>query len=197
MYKPFTPILSTKFFCLEKADPKDTNSEDPYYRITGADSVISCILDQSDNFILVRQYRPNLEMYTLEPPAGAVEIFETPIEAMQREISEETGMRCALMPLGRNFGLMMNRTNIRDYLFFGMYPEQVTNNAPEAGIELIRIPRHKLYDMTLHGDFLHLAMLGIMQITGGLLKVDMWQSSYTQIEASFRSQTKIFINDKE
>ena len=197
MYKPFNPILNTRFFSLEEALPQSKNSQDPYYRITGVDSVISCILDQFDNFILIRQYRPNLEMFTLESPAGGMEKSETPIQAMQREILEETGLRCALLPIGRDFRLMMDRTNIRNYLFFGMLPEQVIEYVPEAGIELIRVPRLKLFDMTLCGDFLHLATLGIMQLVGGVLKVDMWHSPYDRIEASFQSHTKVTFYDKQ
>jgi 8-oxo-dGTP pyrophosphatase MutT (NUDIX family) len=197
MYQPFNPILKTRFFSLEEALPQEKNSGDPYYRITGVDSVISCILDQSDNFILIRQYRPNLEMFTLESPAGGIEKTESPIQAMQREILEETGLRCALLPIGRDFRLMMNRTNIRDHLFFGMLPQKVVGYVPEAGIELIRVPRLELFDMTLCGEFLHLATLGIMQLAGGILKIDMWHSPYDRIEASFQSHTKVTFYDKK
>lgn len=197
MYKPFNPILNTRFFSLEEAFPQGINSGDPYYRITGVDSVISCILDQFDNFILVRQFRPNLEMFTLESPAGGIDKSESPIQAMQREILEETGLRCALLPIGRDFRLMMNRTNIRDHLFFGMLPQQAIKCIPEDGIELIRVPRLKLFDMTLCGEFLHLATLGIMQLAGGVLKVDMWHSPYDHIEASFKSNADITFYGKE
>jgi 8-oxo-dGTP pyrophosphatase MutT (NUDIX family) len=197
MYQSFKPIFNTGFFSLEEALPEGINSGDPYYRITGVDSVISCILDQSDNFILIRQYRPNLEMFTLESPAGGIEKTESPIQAMQREILEETGLRCALLPIGRDFRLMMNRTNIRHHLFFGMLPQKVVEYAPEAGIELIRVPRLELFDMTLCGEFLHLATLGIMQLAGGILKIDMWHSPYDRIEASFQSHTEVIFYDKK
>jgi 8-oxo-dGTP pyrophosphatase MutT (NUDIX family) len=197
MYKPFNSILKTRFFGLEEALPQGANSGDPYYRITGVDSVISCILDQFDNFVLIRQYRPNLEMFTLESPAGGIDKSESPIQAMQREILEETGLRCALLPIGIDFRLMMNRTNIRDHLFFGMLPEEVTEYTPEVGIELIRVPRVKLLDMALCGEFMHLATLGIMQLAGGALKVDMWHSPYDLIKASFQSHTKVTFYDKK
>jgi len=197
MYKPFNLILKTRFFSLEEALPQGINSGDSYYRITGVDSVISCILDQSDNFILIRQYRRNLEMFKLESPAGGIDKSESPIQAMQREILEETGLRCALLPIGRDFRLMMNRTNIRDHLFFGMLPEQVTEYIPEVGVELIRVPRVKLLDMALCGEFMHLASLGIMQLAGGALKVDMWHSPYDRIKEAFQSHTKVTFYDKK
>ena len=40
----------------------------------------------------------------------------TPLDAARREILEETGFESPLLPLGHK-RLMMNRTNIYDYLF--------------------------------------------------------------------------------
>ena len=111
---------------------------------------------------------------------------------MHREIAEETGLRCALLPLGQNFRLMMNRTNIRDYLFFGMFPEKIYNFVPEDGIKILRIPRQELLEHTLKGDYLQLAGLGLLQVAGGVLKVDMWRSSLDQIEAAFRDQPQVY-----
>ena len=186
----FRPILTTNFFTLEEA-PSSSGNGVPYYRLTGQDSVICCLLDQVDQFVMVRQYRPNLEIDTIESPAGGVEKSETPLQAAHREIAEETGLRCALLPLGQTFRLMMNRTNIRDHLFFGMFPEKIYNFVPEDGIEILRIPRQELLHHTLKGDYLQLAGLGLLQVAGGVLKVDMWRSSLEQIEAAFRHQPQV------
>ena len=144
VFGPFKPVFTTPFFSLEEATAKGGDSNEPYYRLAGVDSVISCILDQEDRFVMVRQYRPNLEMETLESPAGGFEAGEAPLAAMQREIFEESGLRCPLLPVGNSFRLMMNRTNIKDYLFFGMLPERTPGFTSEPGIEVHRIPRRKL-----------------------------------------------------
>ncbi len=185
VFGPFKPIFITRFFGLEEAMVKGGESNEPYYRLTGVDSVISCILDRSDRFVMVRQYRPNLEMFTIESPAGGVELGETPLIAMQREILEESGLRCALLPVGTSFRLMMSRTNIKDFLFFGMLPEEMKGFVAEPGIEVHRIPRSELFEITLRGDYLQLGTLGLLQLVGGMLSVDMWRSSYEAIEKAF------------
>ena len=191
VFGPFKPVFTTPFFSLEEAAAKGGSSNEPYYRLAGVDSVISCILDQEDRFVMVRQYRPNLEIDTLESPAGGVEAGEAPLAAMQREIFEESGLRCPLLPVGDSFRLMMNRTNIKDYLFFGMMPERTPGFTAEPVVEVRRIPRSKLLQMALRGEYLQLGALGLLQLVGGILNVDMWQSPYEVIEEAFLQQPDV------
>jgi 8-oxo-dGTP pyrophosphatase MutT (NUDIX family) len=191
VYSPFAPILTTAFFTLEEASPIHPDIRHPYYRITGQDSVICCVLDQADHFVMVRQYRPNLGIETLETPAGGLEKAETPLQAAQREIAEETGLRCALLPLGKTFSLMMNRTNIQDHLFFGMFPQPISDFVPESGVEVLHLPRRELLHCAIQGDYRQLAGLGLLQVAGGLLQVDMWHSPLEAIELAFRQQPQV------
>ena len=184
-FGPFKPVFTTHFFTLEEACANNGVSYESYYRLTGVDSVISFVLDQEDQFFMVRQYRPNLEMYTLESPAGGVEAGETPLAAMQREISEETGLRCPLLPVGVSFRLMMNRTNIKDHLFFGMLPEKMQGFTAEPGVEVRRVARSELLQTALRGEYLQLGALGLLQLVGGILNVDMWHSTYEEIKEAF------------
>lgn len=186
----FRPILTTDFFAVEEA-PAVGAEDTPYYRLTGQDSVICCVLDRQDQFVMVSQYRPSLETMTLEMPAGGIERGETPLDAVRREVAEEVGIQCALLALGESFSLMMNRTNIRDYLFFGMFPEPMVHFVPEQGVEVVRIPRLELFDRALGGGYLQIAGLGLVQLAGGVLGIDMWHSSLDEIEASFRKQAAV------
>jgi len=192
-FGPFTPVLTTRFFSLEEAVPIGVRPDEPYYRLSGVDSVISCVLDKEDQFVMVRQYRPNLEMCTLESPAGGVEAREPPLAAMQREIFEETGLRCPLLPVGDSFRLMMNRTNIKDFLFFGMLPERMPGFTPEPGIEVHRVPRSELLQMALRGQYLQLGALGLLQLVEGILNVDMWRSPYEEIEEAFSRHPDVIL----
>ena len=192
-FGPFTPVFTTRFFALEEALANRAGSYESYYRLSGVDSVISCVLDQEDQFVMVRQYRPNLEISTLESPAGGVEAGESPLAAMQRELSEETGLRCPLLLVGDSFRLMMNRTNIKDFLFFGMLPERMPGFTPEQGIEVQRVPRSDLLQMALRGEYLQLGALGLLQLVGGILNVDMWRSTYEEIEEAFSQHPNVIL----
>ena len=56
----------------------------------GAVMVIA-VLRPSGRYVLVRQYRPPLDRYTLEFPAGLIDPAEPPATTAVRELREETG----------------------------------------------------------------------------------------------------------
>jgi ADP-ribose pyrophosphatase len=53
----------------------------------------------SDEIILIKQYRFAINDYLIEIPAGKIESRESPIEAAKRELEEETGFKGDLIPL--------------------------------------------------------------------------------------------------
>lgn len=189
-FEVFRPVFSTGFFTLEEAAASEAGAL-PYHRVAGPDSVICVVLDKEDRFLMLQQYRPALGQVTLEMPAGAVEDDESPLAAARREIQEEVGVICPLLPLGESFNLMMNRTNIREYLFFGMTPEAVDGWAEERETEIAKISRNELLDLALKGGFLQLGALGLLQIAGGEMGVDLWHSSYEEIKTAFYSNPNV------
>lgn len=58
-------------------------------RHPGAVCIIA--LDDNERILLVRQYRTSLERVTIEVPAGKLDAGEDPLDAVRRELSEETG----------------------------------------------------------------------------------------------------------
>ncbi len=64
---------------------------EPYYAIRLPDYVTIFALTPSEEILVVEQYRPVVEDYTLELPSGHVEDGETPSEAAIRELRVETG----------------------------------------------------------------------------------------------------------
>ncbi len=65
----------------------------------------------------INQYRPTIEKWVLELPAGAIEKGETPEQAVEREVLEETGCIVKeLIPLGDTFA-SIGCTNERVYLY--------------------------------------------------------------------------------
>jgi len=45
-----------------------------------------------DKMVLIKQYRPTLDDYIIEHPAGIIDKGETPLESAKRELKEETGL---------------------------------------------------------------------------------------------------------
>ena len=57
-----------------------------------ADAVVAIPrLIPSGKYLLIKQFRPPLNAYILEFPAGLIDAGETPAQAAQRELKEETG----------------------------------------------------------------------------------------------------------
>ena len=189
-YRKFNTEFETKFFSIEKAEARVENDQ-PYYRLTGPNSVICCIIDRDGSFVLIKQHRPNLQCFTLEMPAGGLEENEDPIDGARREILEEVGLSCSLLKLGNTFSLMMNRTNICDHLFLGMLPEASSGFIAETNTEVIRMPREKLLEAALDGSYLQLAGLGIINLASAILNLDLWKSPIAQIETSFLNNTDL------
>ena len=125
----FKKTYSTPFFDIEKGlDPNYPDTQ-PYYRLTGFDSVICCAMTMKGEFVMVKQFRPNIDEYSLEFPAGGLLKNEKPIEAAKREFLEETSFSLDFIYLG-DFRLMMNRTNIKEHIFFGLNPKNINQSFP-------------------------------------------------------------------
>jgi ADP-ribose pyrophosphatase len=63
----------------------------PHYSINTRDYLSVFAVTPDGRFPLVRQFRPAVEMITLELPGGHVEADETPEQAARKELQEETG----------------------------------------------------------------------------------------------------------
>ncbi|MCY1519876.1 Methanol dehydrogenase activator [compost metagenome] len=65
--------------------------KDDYYVLEYPNWVNAVALTESGKLILVRQYRHAADIISLEIPGGVIDDGETPLEAIQRELIEETG----------------------------------------------------------------------------------------------------------
>lgn len=79
----------------------------------------------------IRQFRPTINGWSLELPAGAIEDGESPEDAAERELYEETGCRVRqLLPLGHTYA-SVGCTNEHVHLFAAICYESKEHNQCE------------------------------------------------------------------
>jgi ADP-ribose pyrophosphatase len=61
------------------------------HNVDGADAVAVVAKTTDDSMLVIKQFRPPLDAYCLELPAGLIDPGETPSQAACRELLEETG----------------------------------------------------------------------------------------------------------
>jgi ADP-ribose pyrophosphatase len=143
--------------------------EAPYYSLKLPDYASIIALAEDQQILVVRQYRPAVERYTLEFPSGIVDPGETPAETARRELLEETGYEAAnvedLGPTLPDTGRLGNR--IFTCLATGL--RRVPERSPEEGIEVLAWSLPELTSAIIDGTFdhsLHVAGLLIAVLHG-------------------------------
>ncbi len=154
-------VFSTPWFNLVAKDLEGGTPGQPHYCLTTTDYVSVIALTPAMEMVLVRQYRPAVELHTLELPSGHVDAGETPEASAARELWEETGYRAPRMellgPLRPDTGRMANR--IWFYLAFDVRLDPAWKG-PEPGVEPLLRPAAALMEDIRKLDFdhcLHLA----------------------------------------
>jgi ADP-ribose pyrophosphatase len=148
-------LLENPYFSLRRDRLRlpDGGIKDPYYVIERPDAAIIFPLTANGDVVLVRQYRPPLDMIELGLPAGLVEDGESPEEAARRELSEETGYTGGEWePLG----CVASSPSLKDnwaYLFLARGVEVTTAPAPDEHelVEVVRVPVKELPDLVRTG----------------------------------------------
>jgi len=111
--------------------------EEPWYSLRIPDYCAIVAITADQRVLLVRQYRPAVERYTLELPAGLVDPGEIPDSSARRELLEETGYEAGEMEA---LGAMLpdtGRLGNRCWSFVATRLRHVPGCAPEEGMEVM------------------------------------------------------------
>jgi ADP-ribose pyrophosphatase len=113
-------------------------------------------------FPVVHQYRPALERFTWELPAGLAEANEDPAEGCRRELLEETGFPArAIHALGTAVPCSGRLSN-SIHSFFVETDERVGDFVPEPGITVKLVTASELVGMVKSGEFAMQQHLGAL-----------------------------------
>lgn len=139
------------------------------YHAVGQQDYLAIVALTPEGLIpIVRQYRPAVERFTWELPAGMVDAGERPEDCCRRELLEETGYPArAVHALGSYAPCTARLSNTVHSFFVETGPRSA---APaEAGIEVRTVTPAELAGLILSGDFalqLHVGALLLAGIRG-------------------------------
>jgi ADP-ribose pyrophosphatase len=137
------------------------------YHAVGQQDYIAIVAMTPDGKIpIVRQYRPAMERFTWELPAGLVDDGENAGDTCRRELMEETGYPAlAVHDLG-SFAPCSARLSNRMHSFFVECGPRASDAAIESGIELKVVTPADLAGMIRSGEFTLQLHIGALMLAG-------------------------------
>jgi 8-oxo-dGTP pyrophosphatase MutT (NUDIX family) len=145
--------------------------EEPWYSMRGPDYTTIVAVTEQGRILAVRQYRPAVERFVIEFPAGNIDGGESREECARRELVEETGYQAGEMELLGPMFPDVGRLGARVWNFFAPGVRPVTNWEPEPDVEVLSYSLDELAHAIEAGTFnhaLHIAALVPAMLRGKL-----------------------------
>jgi 8-oxo-dGTP pyrophosphatase MutT (NUDIX family) len=140
------------------------------YHAVGQQDYIAVVAVTPDGLIpIVRQYRPALERFTWELPAGLVDEGEEAAETCRRELMEETGFPAKTVHALGQYAPCTARLSNRVHSFFVATGPRAEGQTTEEGIEVRLVTPEELAGLIRSGEFvlqLHIGALFLAGIRG-------------------------------
>jgi 8-oxo-dGTP pyrophosphatase MutT (NUDIX family) len=136
-----------------------------YHAVAQADYIAIVARTPDDRIPIVRQYRPALETFSWELPAGLVDAGETPRACCRRELLEETGLLVrAVHPLAQTFPCTGRLSN-KIHSFFVEAGERIRDFAAEPGVSVKFVTPAQLVQLIRAGQFVSQLHIGALMLT--------------------------------
>jgi 8-oxo-dGTP pyrophosphatase MutT (NUDIX family) len=138
-----------------------------YHAVAQLDYLAIVALTPDGRFPIVRQYRPAIEAFTWELPAGLAERGEDLAEGCKRELLEETGYTTQAIHFLGTAAPCTGRLGNRIHSYFLLTGERADNSVPEPGITVELATPAELVAMISSGEFvpqLHLGALLLAEL---------------------------------
>lgn len=144
-------IFNTQWFSIEEIPPVSAG-EKPYYSILCPDAAVILAQTHDSEFVLVRQFRPPQNQFTLELPSGYADKGESHFDAVQRELIEETGYCCEKIIYLGALKLCPSRIDNTIHTYCGIKARQV-RNGEENDIEVVLVSPKLFEEYIFRGEY--------------------------------------------
>lgn len=126
-----------------------------YHALGQVETVGILALDADGRIAVVRQFRPAIDQYVWELPAGMVDPGDNPEDCCRTELEEEVGLRALeLVYLGAAWP-DTGRLGYRHHAWAATVTEAVDGFTPEAGTQVAWVDVATLYQGIAEGRFPH------------------------------------------
>ncbi|HID81912.1 MAG TPA: ADP compounds hydrolase NudE [Chromatiales bacterium] len=149
-------VARSRLFRIESLEITFPNGiEVQYERLisSGNGAVLIIPMQDDSTVLLVREYAAGTEQYELALPKGRIEADENPVDAANRELSEEIGLAARRLTLLTAFtlapGYMSHATHV--VLAEDLYPQEAEGDEPEP-LEVVPWKLDQLYGLTQRED---------------------------------------------
>ena len=159
-------------------------AERELYHAVGQQDYIAIVAALPDSRIpIIRQYRPALESFTWELPAGLVEPGEDAIACCRRELMEETGFAAGAVHALGSYAPCTARLSNRVHSFFAEVDLIAERKPAESGIELKLVSPAQLGELILAGEFVLQLHIGTLLLAGlhGRVDLDAFQATQKSV----------------
>lgn len=156
---PWVAIIEREVTFADDAPPE-------IYHAIGQQDYLAIVAQMPDGRIpIVRQYRPALEAYTWELPAGLLDAGEEPASACARELKEETGLTARTVHALGSFAPCTARLSNRVHSFY-VETDGSRGKPAETGIDMNLVTVAELAELIRAGDFVLQLHLGAILLAG-------------------------------
>jgi ADP-ribose pyrophosphatase len=162
-----TIAISPWMEVIERAVEFTQGAEPEIYHAVGQQDYIAIVARTPGGTIpIVRQYRPALERFTWELPAGLVDEGEDAATTCRRELMEETGYPAlAVRDLG-TFSPCTARLSNQVHSFFVECGPRANDAVPEPGIDVRLVTPAELAELIRTGEFTLQLHIGALMLAG-------------------------------
>jgi ADP-ribose pyrophosphatase len=151
----------------ERVELPDGRTLDDFYRVILPDFAVAVPMTEAGEMVMIRSYKHGLERVTVSAPAGIVNSGESPLQAAQRELFEETGYATREWQDLGSFIVDGNRQCGIAHLFLARNVSQVTppnNPDPYEAVEVALMSPHDFFRAVSEGDVATLATVGAVSL---------------------------------